>query len=175
MNDRKIIYIRHGKDAVDEYKYDEILTDKGKIAVKHLTKKLIKEHGVPDIIYYSPYYRTRQTKNIMLKTIKKYFNRDYPPYECDNRLSRFFTEKQSRNPDIRSDTIKKGAPVYETWEEFNARVKEQVDEMENSNKTNNYKVIWCVTHTLILDYLIRNKELDRDHHIPYLDTIVISK
>lgn len=171
MSNRKIIYIRHGKDVVDEHKYDEILTDKGKIAVKHLTKKLIREHGIPDIIYYSPYYRTRQTKNIMLKVIKKYFNEEYPLIKCDNRLSRFFTEKQSRHPDIRKDTMKKGAPIYETWEEFNMRVKEQIDEMENLD----HKIIWCVTHTLILDYLIKNKNLNRDHHIPFLDTIIITK
>ena len=167
---RKIIYIRHGEDTRENYKYDEVLTHKGKHDVKELTKELVEEHGVPDIIYYSPYYRTRQTKRIMVKTIHELYSTETKTI-CDDRLSRFFTKKQSQNPDIRRETLKRGAPIYESFKEFKERVSEQLEEVE---KEHNEEIIWCVTHTLILDHIIQLKEIDHDYHIPYLDTIVLT-
>lgn len=168
--DRKIIYIRHGEDKRDEHKYDERLTGEGKKGVKQFTKALIEEHGMPDIIYYSPFYRTRQTKRVMLKVIKEEFGRELPTAECDYRLSRFFTKKQSKSPDIRRDTRKKGAPIYETWKEFKLRVTEQLNEVESNY---DHGVIWCVTHTLVLDRIILIKGLEHEYHIPYLDTVIV--
>ena len=165
---RKIIYIRHGEDTRKRYKYDEVLTDQGKENVVELTKKLVEEHGLPDIIYYSPYYRTRQTKRIMVKTIKEIYSEKIETV-CDHRLSRFFTKGQSRNPDIKKETQKRGAPIYETFKEFKERVNEQFTEIEEGDE----RVIWCVTHTLILDHIIRIKKLDHDYHIPYLDTVIL--
>lgn len=168
---RKIIYIRHGEDTRYEHKYDEILTDEGKGNVKKLTKKLVEEHGVPDIIYYSPYYRTRQTKRIMAKTILKNYG-SKPETIYDKRLSRFFTKKQSRDPDIKKETIKRGAPIYETLEEFKNRIDAQLEDLE---KQDDKKVIWCVTHTLILAHIVKVKGIHHGYSFPYLDSIILTK
>ena len=167
--ERIIIYIRHGEDIRDGYKYDEKLTDDGKYEVKVLANKLIKDYGVPEVIYYSPYYRTRQTTRIMLKVIHEELNEKIR-LKCDPRLSRFFTKRQKRDPDISRSTRKKGAPIYESWSDFKYRAEEQISDMEENDK---YQIIWCVTHTLILDRLINIKNIDHGFKIPYLDTIVL--
>jgi len=169
-NTRAVIYVRHGDDTPDKHKYDEKLTKEGKEKCKVLTDKLIEEYGLPDIIYYSPFHRTRQTKKIMLNHIHKKHNIKVKSV-CDYRLSRFFTKKQRLNPDVRSDTLAKGAPVNESWEEFKHRVKKQLRDMETKRTE---KVIWCITHTLVLSYVIKKKGINHEYSIPYLDTIVIT-
>lgn len=166
---RVIIYLRHGEDTRSNYKYDEKLTKRGKEEAKILAEKLIEKYGVPDAIYCSPFYRTRQTRRQMIKVIKGKSDKNIK-HVIDYRLSRFFTEKESRNPDIRSDTMKKNAPIYETWAEFLHRVKKQLNDMENND---NYDVIWCICHTLIIKYVAKFKKIKRDDYINYLDTVII--
>jgi len=171
---RYLIYIRHGEDTSDGYKHDQKLTSKGKEDVKNLTIELINEYGLPDIIYYSPYYRTRQTKKIMLKVIHKHFNHGLPEYKPDFRLSRYFTKHQKKSPNIRRETEKRGVPIDETWKEFKSRVNNQLIDTENLIKNNEKRIIWCITHTLVLDRIIKLKGIDHDYEIPFLDKIVIS-
>ncbi len=166
---RVIVYLRHGEDKKSGYKYDEKLTSKGKIDAKNLAKKLIEQYGLPDAIYCSPFYRTRQTRHQMSKVIDQYTDK-YIVKIIDPRLSRFFTKKETKNPDIRSDTRKNKAPIYETPSEFRSRVKEQLYEMENKNE---YNVIWCIGHTLIIKHVAEFKNIHRDNHIKYLDTVII--
>jgi len=64
-----IIYIRHGKDRKGSHKHDEKLTKEGKKEVEIFTEKLVREYGIPDIIYYSPFHRTRHTAKYMLRKI----------------------------------------------------------------------------------------------------------
>lgn len=173
---KKIIYIRHGNDIRNRHKYDEELTSEGKRMAKKLAKELIKKHGLPDIIYYSPFYRTRQTGKYMIKTIKKY--RDSLSHEdknkkirlkIDPRLGRFFTEKQKHNPDISSSTLSKGAIIDETWDEFHGRIEEQMNEILN----NKYQIIWNITHTLVLLRIAHLQNIERSPHVEYMDTVII--
>ena len=168
---RRIIYIRHGEDTRSGYKYDEKLTKKGKKGARRLSRKLIDKYGVPDAIYYSPFHRTRQTKRIMVKEIKKITDRWVEVLECDPRLSRYFTRKQKEDPDIRNDTMRRDPPIYETWDEFHHRIKEQFKELVASD----YKIIWCITHTLVLDYIVKYRNLAHEYRIPYFDTLVLSR
>lgn len=169
MSSHTVLFIRHGKDTPDEHKYDERLSNSGKEDIRVLTEKLIEEHGIPEIIYYSPFHRTRQTTKIILKEIKSNHNIKVKSV-CDWRLSRYFTERQRKNPDIRKDTRSKGAPLNETWSEFKKRALKQLEDMESSEE----KVIWCITHTLVLSCIIKKKNIDHPYNIPYLDTIVIN-
>lgn len=173
MSDRgKIIYLRHGDDEVTDYVHDESLTHKGKKKTKKLAKKLIEEHGVPDIIYFSPFYRTRQTKKIMLKVISKYIGKEYKKIArvCDYRLSRFFTSRESENPSVRDATIRRKAPLDETKEEFNERLANQLNYIQRKHKG---QLVWCVTHTLVIKYVIKEKNVEHGDHIPYLETIIL--
>jgi len=166
---RVIVYLRHGEDTKSGYKYDEKLTSRGKKDAKNLAKNLIQKYGFPDVIYCSPFYRTRQTRHQMSKVINRYTDK-YIVNIIDPRLSRFFTKREMRNPDIRSDTMRKNAPIYETSSEFRNRVREQLYDMENKDE---YNVIWCICHTLIIKYVAEFKNIQRDEHINYLDTVII--
>lgn len=170
MSNGTIIYMRHGEDQRDHHKYDEVLTDRGKKGARHLAERLINEYGVPDVIYCSPFYRTRQTCKQILKVIR-YLTRQRIKVKIDPRLSRFFTEKQARNPDIRTDTMDKGPPIDETWEEFKERVEEQVDDMER--KLDRYPLIWCIGHTLIIKRVAKIKNIEKDKFIEFCDTVIL--
>jgi broad specificity phosphatase PhoE len=165
-----IIYIRHGKDKKrDKYKYDPKLTDIGKEQTIELTKRLVKKYGYPDIICFSPFSRTRQTVKYMLRTIERLGGRE-PRLKLDRRLSRFFTRREKRNPDVSRKTIKYGAPIYETWDDFKDRVREQLNDMERRRED----VIWCVGHTLIIKRVAKYKGIDRDDYVKYSDTVIIN-
>ena len=166
---RRIIYLRHGEDMRTKYKYDEKLTPRGKEAARDLAKTLIRKYGIPDIIYCSPFYRTRQTRRQMLKVIEKQTGQEVINI-IDPRLGRFFTKKEMENPDIRRDTRTKNVTMYETWEDFKARVREQVSEMESNDQ---YRVIWCIGHTLIIKQIIRIKKIRRSSHIEYSDHVIL--
>ena len=165
-----IIYIRHGEDKRGDYKYDEKLTSRGKRDAKKVAKELIDTYGIPDAIYCSPFYRTRQTRHQMLKVIGEHTDREIVKV-TDHRLSRYFTDSEKKNPDIRSDTRKKKVPIYESWDDFKERVYEHVDEMENSD----HEVIWCIGHTLIIKHVAKYKNIKRSSHIEYLDKVVLTK
>jgi broad specificity phosphatase PhoE len=167
---RVVIYIRHGKDKRGKYKYDEKLTKIGKFQSKQLAYELIEKYGIPDAIYCSPFYRTRQTRRQMLKVISKYTDKKIVN-KTDPRLGRFFTKSQMKDPDIRSDTMKKKAQIYETWDEFKKRVYRQLRDMEN--KTKKYPVIWCIGHTLIIKRVAKYKNINRPSHIEYSDTVIL--
>ena len=108
-----IIYIRHGKDRKGNHKHDEKLTKEGKREVEKFTEKLVEEYGIPDIIYYSPFHRTRHTAKYMLKKIieiREDKNKKVK-MKMDVNLGRFFTKTQKRNPDVRESTYNKGIIV----------------------------------------------------------------
>jgi len=166
---KNIIYIRHGEDKMDGYKYDESLTKRGKKEARKLAHQLISYHGIPDIIYYSPYYRTRQTLKQMLSVIAEYTDTKVHKI-CDYRISRYFTQNQRQNPDIRRDTGKHNPPIHEDYKDFKRRVKEHLIEAESKRDCN---VIWCITHTLVLERIIHLKNLSHEFEIPFLDTVAI--
>lgn len=168
-SDRTIIYMRHGEDQRDHHKYDEVLTERGKKSARKLAKRLINEYGIPDVIYCSPFYRTRQTCKQFLKVLRSHTD-ERIKVKIDPRLSRFFTDNQARNPDIRRDTMKKGPPIDETWEEFKERVEEQVEEMERKDR---YQVIWCIGHTLIIKRVAKIKNIEKDKYIQFCDTVIL--
>ena len=73
-----LIYIRHGNDDEREpHKiHDTHLTSQGKHKSKKVAKKLIEKYGVPDIIFCSPFARTRETLDVFNKVIRKIGNKE---------------------------------------------------------------------------------------------------
>ena len=167
-----LIYIRHGKDRKGSHKHDEKLTKEGKKEVEKFTEKLVEEYGIPDIIYYSPFHRTRHTAKYMLKKIIEIREDDKTvELKLDVNLGRFFTRKQKKSPDVRESTYKKGIIIEERWEEFKDRVELQL----NANlKNNGDKIVWNITHSLVILQIAKLKNIERDNYVNYLDTVVIN-
>ena len=181
-----VIYLRHGEDEQSSYKYDQKLTETGKKQAIRLAKKLIKKHGLPDIIYYSPYVRTRQTLKYMMKAINKYRKQNYnninngnngdkkPVLKVEPRLGRFFTKTERKNPDIRDSTLEKGAIIKESKQDFRNRIKSQLEEVLCSQeKEESRAVIWNITHTLVLLRVAEFTEKELPEHLSFLQTVTI--
>jgi broad specificity phosphatase PhoE len=161
-----ILYIRHGEDKKSKHKYDEKLTEEGIDEVEKFTLELIENFGIPDFIFYSPFYRTWKTKRIMIKTILKTKGVKVDT-KVEPRIGRFFTKKQSKNPDIHPKTLSKNPIIYENYLEFQERVDSQFDEIEKD------KNIWNITHSLVILRLMKRFNIERSKHIEYLDYIEI--
>lgn len=170
----KIIYIRHGKDEKIKHVHDEILTEEGKAEARILAEKLLNEHGVPDIIYYSPFYRTRQTRHQMVKIIQQFKKKNgidkSVRLEVEPRLGRFFTTKEKYNPDVSKKTLEKGAITDESHKEFKKRVKKQLNfVLKNCENL----IVWNITHTLVLLKVAKLVQIERFSYVNYLNYCVI--
>ena len=165
-----LIYIRHGDDYINSHEHDERLTSKGKYKSYNFGLELVEKYGIPDIIYHSPYYRTRQTAKLFVKSIYKKHNVKVDR-EVDPKLGRYFNNKEKRNPDVKRSTERKGAIIYETYNEFKIRVNEQLEEKE---KFKNEKNIWCITHNLVIRKIYNFKEIEKKHkYVDYLEIMLI--
>jgi broad specificity phosphatase PhoE len=160
--------MRHGKDKRTKYRNDEKLTESGKLETREKTEQLIEDYGIPDIIYYSPFYRTRESTKEMKKVLKDKYNVKVKT-KVDFRLGRYFSPRERRNPDIHSSTYKNGALVDENKKEFQRRVKEQFEHVKEKDKT----VIWNITHSLVLLHVSHLSDISHDPHVEYLDTLII--
>lgn len=160
-----ILYIRHGEDKKSKYKYDEKLTEEGIEEIKKLTLELIEKYGIPDIIFYSPFFRTWKTKKIMIRTIME-AKKVKVESEIEPRIGRFFTKKQSQNPDIHPNTLNKNPIIYERFSEFHERVDLQFDEIQKEEKN-----IWNITHSLVILRLAKRFNIERSKYVKYLDYI----
>lgn len=167
-----LIYIRHGEDYVNSHEHDERLTHNGKQLSTFFATKLIKDgNDIPDVIYHSPYYRARQTAKLFVKAIKKKYGIKVER-KLDPKLGRYFTRRQKENPDIKRSTHKKGAIIYESWDEFKDRIREQLIEKEEESLDKN---IWCVTHSLVIIKVCSIKNIKRKSKwVKYLEKIIIS-
>lgn len=170
-----LIYIRHGHDEDPDptYRHDNKLSSKGHKQVKDKVRELIKLYGIPDMILISPFRRTKETASVM----KKYISKEYPNSKTksyyDSRLSRYFTSKERRDPDISPATDDKVIPIDEGNKEFRRRVKKHVKEISKSKYKK--KIIWCVTHTLVIKRVAEIFETSVPDHFEFLETIVIKR
>jgi len=165
-----LIYIRHGHDYTRSHDHDERLSDRGKKESYKYALELVEKYGIPEVIYHSPYFRARQTAKLMVKSIYKRHNIKIKR-ELDPKLGRYFTSKQKRNPDIKRSTQRKGAIIYEDWDQFKNRVNEQMIEHSLEGKEKN---IWCITHNLVVRRMYKLKEMKRETKwVNYLETMIM--
>ena len=168
-----IIYIRHGKDEEEGYAHDGSLTEKGKEEVLKFTKRMVEEHGYPDVIYYSPFYRARQTVKQMLKVLntnEKKIKTKIHPF-----LGRFFSSYERMHPEVHKKTLEKGAIIQHDKKQFKRRVEKHLKYVKHKIEDGEYKVIWNVSHALVLVNIIKFLNIERDLHIEYLDTIILKE
>lgn len=167
---KTIIYLRHGEDEHSGYRNDQQLTSRGKKEARYLAKDLVERYGIPDVIYCSPLFRARQTKKHMLRYIEKTHGPQNIKTKNDPRLSRYFTHRECRNPDVRDDTYRRNPPLDEDWEDFKTRVYRQLDSVKRNDK---YQIVWCITHTLVLKRVAKYEEIERDSYVEFLDTLIL--
>jgi broad specificity phosphatase PhoE len=162
-----IIYIRHGHDEYRDvtHAHDNRLTNRGLREASNLGKKLIERYGSPHIVYCSPFQRTIKTMKAMTEGSFKTL--------IDPNLSRYFTSKERKDPQVSSRTIKYGVPLNEDWKKFKERVKNHLG--KTSSYVNNSEVVWVITHTLILKEAAKYHKVDIPSDLDFLEWFKVGK
>ncbi len=165
-----LIYIRHGDDRDDDpdHRHDRRLTDRGKRRASRLAKRLIKKYGHPEVVHVSPFRRTRET----LQAMTERFTSPVIVH-CDVRLAQYLSKKQQRAPDVSPDTASAGAPIFETSDEFDLRVKQHVEEMHRAGHHRSSGAIWCITHTIVVQRVAGYFNVNEPDDLDFLDHLVI--
>lgn len=192
-----IIYIRHSHDEYDDatHRHDHQITPLGKEKARRMGKKLIEKYGLPNLIYCSPFKRTRQTLKYMLKDnipvvpatgsaplgslLRPPGDRTetvQPPktrVKYDANLSRYFNRQEQEDPSIFAETEKLDIPIKETKNEFKLRVDEHINEITSLH--NDKQIIWCITHTLVLKRVAKHYNIDIPKHLEFMEYFVATK
>jgi len=165
-----VIFIRHGNDKNDgckneKYSHDPTISKHGKKEVSKITHKMVDKYGIPKVIYCSPFKRCRETVKIMLEHFHDC--EKLPIIVVDNRLSKFYTEKQQKKPNMRPSTRKFDPPVYECDHDVMERSMDIHDELcRKSNR------VWCVTHAIVVRYVSMRTD-EEIPHVEFLQMVVI--
>jgi len=144
-----IIYIRHyfkeySNRQSSTFPYDpKIINDNGNIT--NLSDQLVKLYGIPNIIFTSPYERTRQTAQLLKSNIDT-------SIIIDNTLSEYINDKYNvvLNNIVRPDTFIHNPPINETRIEFINRIKKHQDKITNLDNG----IYWIITHGLFIKKLL---------------------
>ena len=168
----RLVYIRHAEKEYNNgesnlYKHDPGITPDGISKTKEMAKNIIKEWGVPEMIISSPYRRTRETAIIMNTTLREYNNGNNTPnnnkqnikLKIDVGLSEYLGNHKTAILDVTPETKVWNPPHPEMFGAMKQRVKNHYNKirkfMRKSNKNNSngngeMKVIWLVTHGIII-------------------------
>jgi broad specificity phosphatase PhoE len=173
--------MRHSHDEYEDptHRHDHQITDIGKQKAIKIGDKLIEKYGLPDIIYCSPFKRTRQTMKYMLKNTPKEELKNIR-VKYDNNLARYFSKKEQDDPSIFKDTG--DVPTKETNKEFKARVDEHIQEIEENFLSETevqlgdvIDVIWCITHTLILKRVAKYHKIELPKRLNFMENFILQE
>lgn len=165
------IYIRHGQKLyrngrAEKYKFDPGLTYKGQQQSIRTARHLVERFGPPDQIICSPYLRTRDTAKNMSKVLVKDC-----PISIDKNLSEYLGNHKQHDLDVTETTKSYNPPHPESFLELKDRVKHHNLEIMKQNIK--HKIIWIVTHGLIIKELATLNNLKRPKHVRNLGYIYI--
>ena len=164
-----VIYIRHSNDSKRKqvssirHRDDLKITPEGLKLARKTGKKLIKMYGEPSIIYLSPFMRAKETLKEMSKNLK-----GKPKIKFDNRLSRYFSSSEKKDPSCFTETFDHEIPIYENWDEFKDRVHDNLKSMKKRGYIESKKVIWCITHALPFIQISRVCRIKIPKDIPFM-------
>ena len=166
------IIIRHARDKRGKYAHDERLTESAKEDIAQFTEKMVTEFGFPDLIYYSPFMRTRETTKYILRKLKELKQEKYVKIKCEPKLGRFFTHVERQEPDISDSTMRRKPIINDKKKEFHTRIKKFLRKVQYKSKKHNLN-IWNITHTLVLLHIAELESIERDSHVEYLDFVKV--
>lgn len=159
-----LIYIRHSDDEVSDptHIHDPKLTDSGKRLAYKVGKNLIQKYGKPDLVFCSPFRRTKQTLKYMLRKT----DTEDIKFVYDIDLSRYFSNREKKNPSVDSSTLTKDIPIYESRSDFHKRTEKLADKMHAY--VDRKEVIWCITHTTVYKRMAKIYEVELPDYIPFM-------
>ena len=171
-----ILFVRHGQDKRGKYAHDERLTEDAKEDIAQFTEKMVLHFGFPDLIYYSPFMRTRETTKYILRKLKELKQENekekYVKIKCEPKLGRFFTSYERREPDISDSTMRRNPIINDNKKQFHDRIKKILRKVQYKSKKHNLN-IWNITHTLVLLHVAELNSIERNPHVEYLDFVKV--
>lgn len=171
-----MIFIRHGekqyKNANSTFdKHDPGLTEIGIERAKAVADKLIKLYGEPYKIICSPYRRTRETALIMNMQLKN-------PCEqiiIDTNLSEYLGNHPTAKLDVTTATAVHNPPHPETFEDMKNRAKKSLYKLRKFVANHPNKIIWIITHGLIIKQISNFIGFHIYKNLPYLSGLLIQE
>jgi len=162
-----LIYIRHSHDDYGEatHRHDHRITSMGKEKAKEVGQQLIVQYGMPNLIYCSPFKRTKQTLRYMLYAYEK-ADLINVKVKYDNNLSRYFNSKEQEDPSVFPET--NGVPIVENKKQFQARVNNHIRDAAGATG-----VVWCITHALVFKRIAKYHEVNIPEHIPFMEYFIV--
>ena len=165
-----VIYIRHGDDHDKDPKYeqDHEITKSGKKDCKRVAEKLIEKYGHPDMIRVTPFLRGVQTVKAMKDVLKA-----KTEIVFDANLSRFFSKREKKNPSVAPETLEFKPPIMETRKEFHKRTSKHYKKMKKGKYFQKGKMIWCITHALVLKAVAEKADVSLPDHYDFLERFIV--
>lgn len=168
-----LIYLRHSNDELPSgeeatHKHDNHINRDGKKLAKKIIKKILKQFGQPEVIYYSPFKRGRET----LEAIKPYLGKKVK-LVVDPRLSRYFTSKQKKECSIFKSTDELNPPVNESRDQFHERVVQQYKSMKDSKHLKRGLAI-CITHAVVLKRIAKRVKVKLPEHYSFMEWFALA-
>ena len=168
-----IIYIRH---AEKEYKngYNHLFPHDPSLTVNGLLNSIQKGIqlytwiGPPDVIYCSPFQRTRETMNALLGEIP--VNNDLQCYSLPE-ISEYLGNWNSSDIKVRPETSMYN-PTVLNMSEFENGIKKHLEVFKNINTSDN--IIWVITHGLVMKKISEYYNYNIKE-VPYLGTMILDK
>lgn len=166
-----IIYIRHGSDVYDDptYAHDQKIVKNAENHedIARVGLFLIEKYGHPAMTICSPFQRARDTYNVLKK--KNVLQPETKLY-VDTRVGRYFSSREKEaGPEVRKETLKMKPAIYESWQNFKARVQKHVDQLSTDGYLKSrHKVVWVITHTLVIKEVAKYLNFEMPEHYEFL-------
>jgi broad specificity phosphatase PhoE len=163
------IWIRHAEKQYNNNKapqgyhnHDSPIKEDCIYTIYDKVEFLVKEYGFPTHIVYSPFLRTRETKDHMLVKLKEIDNTKWSNInvDYDTDISEFlgFQKPIGGNADIEKETQEKFEDkilLGESFKKLNYRVKNHLEKLKiYENKED--KCVWIITHGIIINNIYHN-------------------
>jgi broad specificity phosphatase PhoE len=167
-----LIYIRHSNDDSDSsFRDDNKLTSRGKKKCHNKCESLVRNHGVPAVIITSPFYRAIQTAKIFQKYILKHYAVEVE-VKVETNLGRFFSSDERDNPEIRPSTMKYRPAIDRSDSEMMKRIRSHLRKVFSKGYHKSEKVLWCISHGVILKRLVREYGGKAPEHVDFLQKFI---
>jgi broad specificity phosphatase PhoE len=166
--ERKFIWIRHankqycnGEAPYGFHHHDSPIKEESEEDIIEKTISLVKIHGFPTKIIFSPFLRTRQTKDVMLQELKEIDKKKFTNIqtECDTDICEFlgFQKPSGIIADVQKETnsyFDTDITLGESLKHLNFRIKNHLTKLQLKDKKN--EIVWIITHGLILNNIYYN-------------------
>lgn len=155
-------------------KHDSPIQEHTQEDIFEKTRQLYKKYGLPDTILFSPFLRTRQTKDMMFQQLQelepeKVYDIDIQP---DITIAEYlgFQKPFGDRADVEEDTLvyfSKPILLGEPLKNLNYRVRQHLQKLDCFN-ISNPRVVWIITHRIILYNIYYNlsKKLNQENNLP---------